>query len=71
MTQEKEVVAREGNLVLTRRIGEGIIIGPNVKVAVVSIDRGQVRISINAPKLINIKRDEFLVEGEKFYEAPK
>ncbi|MCK5017663.1 MAG: carbon storage regulator CsrA [Candidatus Peribacteraceae bacterium] len=45
-------------LILTRRIGEAIYIGDDIKVEVLSIDRGQVRIGFTAPRDINIWRDE-------------
>ena len=48
-------------LVLTRREGEQIVIGGNVKITVVQIKGGTVRIGIEAPREILISR----VEPEK------
>lgn len=45
-------------LVLTRRMGETLIIGDNVKVTVMGISKGQVRIGIDAPKSVNVVREE-------------
>lgn len=45
-------------LVLTRRVGEGITIGTNIRVVVVEIKGGQVRLGIEAPSSISIHRDE-------------
>jgi carbon storage regulator len=45
-------------LVLTRKIGESINIGTNIKVTVVSIDGCQVRLGIDAPKDVIIHREE-------------
>ena len=45
-------------LVLTRRVGEGITIGTNIRVVVVEIKGGQVRLGIEAPASISIHRDE-------------
>jgi carbon storage regulator len=45
-------------LVLTRRVGEGITIGSNIRVVVVEIKGGQVRLGIEAPANITIHRDE-------------
>jgi carbon storage regulator len=45
-------------LVLTRKIGESINIGTNIKVTVVSIDGSQVRLGIDAPKDVIIHREE-------------
>lgn len=45
-------------LVLTRRIGESIIIGQNIKVMVTDIQGNQVRLGIEAPKEITVHRGE-------------
>ncbi len=45
-------------LVLTRRHGESVRIGPDVRVTVVSSTSGQVRIAIDAPENIGILREE-------------
>lgn len=47
-------------LVLTRKIGEKIHIGDNVILTVVEIDRGKVRIGIEAPRDIIVMREELL-----------
>lgn len=45
-------------LVLTRRIGESIIIGHNIKVMVTDIQGNQVRLGIEAPTEIPVHRGE-------------
>lgn len=45
-------------LILTRRIGESIMIGPNVTVTVVDVKGPQVRISVKAPKDVEVRREE-------------
>ncbi|MBN1349152.1 carbon storage regulator CsrA [candidate division KSB1 bacterium] len=45
-------------LVLTRRIGESIIIGHNIKVMVTDIQGNQVRLGIDAPYEIPVHRGE-------------
>lgn len=45
-------------LVLSRRLGETLIIGDDVKITVLGISGNQVRIGIDAPKEISIHREE-------------
>lgn len=45
-------------LILTRRVGESIMIGDNVTVTVLGIKGNQVRIGVNAPKAVTVHREE-------------
>ena len=45
-------------LILTRRVGETIMIGDEVVVTVLGIKGNQVRIGINAPKDVSVHREE-------------
>ena len=45
-------------LVLTRKLNEKIVIGNSIRVSVVAIRGGQVRLGIEAPADVNIVREE-------------
>jgi carbon storage regulator len=45
-------------LILTRRVGEKVIIGNDIKLTVIGVQGGQVRLGIEAPKEIAVHREE-------------
>jgi carbon storage regulator len=47
-------------LVLSRKLGEKIYIGDNICITVVDIDRGKIRLGIEAPREVPIYRQELL-----------
>jgi len=51
------------NLILTRRHGESILIDNNIRITIVAHNSSGVRISIQAPKNINVVREEILQEA--------
>lgn len=45
-------------LILTRRVGETVMIGDEVTVTVLGVKGNQVRIGVNAPKDVPVHREE-------------
>ena len=45
-------------LILTRRVGESLVIGDDVVVTVLGVKGNQVRIGIKAPKHVEVHREE-------------
>ena len=54
-------------LILTRRVGETLMIGDDVSVTVLGVKGNQVRIGVNAPKDVSVHREEIymLIQSEK------
>jgi carbon storage regulator len=50
-------------LVLSRKLGEKIFINDNICITVVDIDRGKIRLGIEAPREVPIFRKELLDGG--------
>jgi carbon storage regulator len=53
-------------LILTRRIGEALVIGDDVNITVLGIKGNQVRLGINAPQDVSVHREEIYlrIKGE-------
>ncbi len=45
-------------LILTRRVGESLMIGDEVSVTVLGVKGNQVRLGVNAPKTVAVHREE-------------
>ena len=45
-------------LILTRRVGETIMIGEDVAVTILGVKGNQVRVGVNAPKETSVHREE-------------
>lgn len=55
------------SLILTRRIGESVIISDNITITIFGVKGNQVRIGCNAPKDVSIHREEIYqrIQAEK------
>jgi carbon storage regulator len=58
-------------LVLSRKLGEKICIGNNICITVVDIDRGKIRLGIEAPRDVPVFRQELLpLKGQATGQPP-
>ncbi|HIG92340.1 MAG TPA: carbon storage regulator CsrA [Methylococcaceae bacterium] len=60
-------------LILTRRVGETLMIGDEVKVTVLGVKGNQVRIGVDAPRDVTVHREEIYdrIKKEKEQESPE
>ncbi len=52
-------------LILTRRIGETLVVGDEVTVTVLGVKGNQVRLGVNAPKNVAVHREEIYERIQK------
>lgn len=59
-------------LILTRRMGETVVIGDDVTVTVLGVKGNQVRLGVNAPKHVAVHREEIYerIQREQEDEQP-
>ncbi len=57
-------------LILTRRVGETLMIGDNVSVTVLRVKGNQVRLGVNAPKDISVHREEIYDRIKREQDVP-
>ena len=60
-------------LILTRRVGETVMIGDEVTITVLGVKGNQVRVGINAPKSVAVHREEIYerIKREQQDDKPK
>ncbi|WP_029688949.1 carbon storage regulator CsrA [Thermoanaerobacter sp. A7A] len=47
-------------LILTRKVGQAIVIGEDIEIKILEIDDGQIKLGITAPKNISVLRKELM-----------
>ncbi len=52
-------------LVLSRKLNQAIMVGDNIRIVVVSVDRDQVKLGIDAPREIPVHRSEVFEEIQR------
>ncbi len=52
-------------LVISRKLGEKVFIGDNIVLTVVDIDRGKIRLGIEAPRDVSVARQELLPPADQ------
>jgi carbon storage regulator len=58
-------------LVLTRKVGEEIVIGDNIRVRIVAVQNQRVRLGITAPQQAPVHREEAHHRLQDFNDCPK
>ena len=57
-------------LILTRKVGESVLIGDGIKVSVLAVKGNQVRVGIDAPKDVSVHREEVRARLEEGKGSP-
>lgn len=59
-------------LILTRRVGETLMVGDDITVTVLGVKGNQVRLGVNAPKDVAVHREEIYlrIQGEQGENSP-
>ncbi|MEL6721975.1 MAG: carbon storage regulator CsrA [Pseudomonadota bacterium] len=58
-------------LILTRRVGERLMIGDDISITTLGIKGNQVRYGITAPRDLPIRREEICTRSTRFMAAPQ
>jgi carbon storage regulator len=57
-------------LILTRRVGESVVIGDEIAVTILGVKGNQVRVGVTAPKDVTVHRQEIYERIKSEQEAP-
>jgi len=57
-------------LILTRRVGESLMVGDDITITVLGVKGNQVRIGVNAPKDVAVHREEIFNRIHEGEDAP-
>jgi carbon storage regulator len=52
-------------LILTRKLGESVIVGDNIRITVVKIDKQQIKLGIEASKNVIVDREEIVKKKKR------
>lgn len=52
-------------LILTRRVGEALVVGDDIAISILGVKGSQVRIGVNAPKNVAVHREEIFNKIQK------
>ena len=58
-------------LILTRRVGESLMVGDDITVTVLGVKGNQVRIGVNAPRDVAVHREEIYSRIQEGEDKPK
>lgn len=56
-------------LILTRRVGETVVIGDNIEITVLGVKGGQVRLGVKAPRDVTVHREEIVERIRREHDA--
>ena len=56
-------------LILTRRVGETVVIGENIEITVLGVKGGQVRLGVKAPRDVSVHREEIVERIRREHES--
>lgn len=62
MPEEEQEAARDGNIVIGRRLGRGIFIGRGIRVTIAAIRGDRVDLAIEAPQTEAVSRDDVALD---------